>query len=598
LPQSTTRNQTPEHLVTMSHLSELSIQLRKLQSENNAQAAEIDRLERKIRILTDTKDISINVLHDALRKACEGEAHDELRAIVGKLEARLEAMGASEGGFRKGYKAFQKGNQPQDDSPTAAAKTRDQFDKEAAARARAALELRVGELEELEQTLRGELDTLYKHVEQLTSRNTFLETQDLQQKAKLNDWERRWKLLEEDQQKNKSLVAMPSPSSGGGSSGCYNYSEFATNLGSNSKPPEPLLMLYNEPQSQLDMEQRALAAETALAGEKQQRSLLQSQKDSDKKSYELKIDQFQHRIQFQMGQLKDLEQQMSSLYAAFGIVQDERKEERNQKEEWKRNLIESDSVLAKEAYEKEVQSSCNCDAQLGVDEEHQYGEYRGRMTPKQSSKSFRGLSKSATASSPIGSSSRRGFLNYPLEASTPPEARPSLAAVKPAVDHTTIVEGQLWILVDGSLDAHSSMLNETSTQSSPFSPRKLLMKSKSSPKKMHRSPSSNPKFRRQYCVLHGTNGLYQIRYGDAYLAPVAGVLEFITTGVSSIEHTPRSYARDHGFEIMVNANDAEAPSLCCAAENEDDLMMWMAALISIIDGTNDSDIERHIRDTI
>jgi hypothetical protein len=49
------------------------------------------------------------------------------------------------------------------------------------------------------------------------------------------------------------------------------------------------------------------------------------------------------------------------------------------------------------------------------------------------------------------------------------------------------------------------------------------------------SSSGGNTFKKQYCVLHGANGLYQIRYGDSYEGPVAGVHEFITAGVSSIE---------------------------------------------------------------
>jgi len=85
--------------------------------------------------------------------------------------------------------------------------------------------------------------------------------------------------------------------------------------------------------------------------------------------------------------------------------------------------------------------------------------------------------------------------------------------------------------------------------------------------------------------LHGANGLYQIRYGDSYDGPVSGVHEFLTAGVSSIEHTSRSSSQEFGFEIMINPNDSEAPALCCAAEKEEDFMMWMSSLTSVIDGS-------------
>ena len=36
---------------------------------------------------------------------------------------------------------------------------------------------------------------------------------------------------------------------------------------------------------------------------------------------------------------------------------------------------------------------------------------------------------------------------------------------------------------------------------------------------------------------------------------------------------------------MINANDIDAPALCCAAECEEDFMMWMSALTSIFYGS-------------
>ena len=51
------------------------------------------------------------------------------------------------------------------------------------------------------------------------------------------------------------------------------------------------------------------------------------------------------------------------------------------------------------------------------------------------------------------------------------------------------------------------------------------------------------------------------------------------------QHTPRSSNQPFGFEIMINAQIMDAPVLCCAAESEEDFMMWMSALTSVIDGS-------------
>ena len=42
--------------------------------------------------------------------------------------------------------------------------------------------------------------------------------------------------------------------------------------------------------------------------------------------------------------------------------------------------------------------------------------------------------------------------------------------------------------------------------------------------------------------------------------------------------------RRYGFEIMINRNDVNSSSLCCAAESEEDFLMWMTALTGVIDG--------------
>ena len=78
-------------------------------------------IERQVRILSELKGIGITDLQDALRLACEAEAHGELQNLVGKLQARVDGlqlgMSGGVGGLRR-------------------AKGGDQFNEEAAARAR------------------------------------------------------------------------------------------------------------------------------------------------------------------------------------------------------------------------------------------------------------------------------------------------------------------------------------------------------------------------------------------------------------------------------------------------------------------------------
>jgi len=507
------------------HLSELSVQLRKLQNENNAQASEVDRLERQIRILSELRGVSIHELRETLRLACEGEAHGELRAVVGKLQAKVDNAGLDSGGL--GRKDFA----PQDNS-----------------RARLALELRVGELEELENTLRADMSSLYQQIAKLTENNTTLKTETLQQKAQLEDSERRWRAKEEEEIKKGSMVAVPMASP----VGSYNYSEFAA----------------ADTQASLVDQNRLLAAETALAGEKEQRSLLQSQMESTNKSYELKIDQHQHRIQFLEGQINDLEQQMNSLYVAFDMMQSDRTKERESTLMWRNNLLQSDAALAKEESEKErgkQQQSPPPSEQLAA--ERSPLARNQRKTPIRAGHSSYSISNNEI---PIV----QGIPSPDI----PPRVATPQASVQPAV-HPPIIQGHLLLLLDNHNQPLSPQANVAPSASK--SKRKLLLKTPSQRRKF-----SSPVLKKQYCVLHGSNGLYQLRYGESFTSPCAGVHEFLTTGVSLIEHTERSSKFDFGFEIVINPNE-DSPSLCCAAESEEDFLRWMTALMGVISNDND-----------
>mmetsp|Transcript_14827 Transcript_14827/g.26789 ORF Transcript_14827/g.26789 Transcript_14827/m.26789 type:complete len:526 (-) Transcript_14827:443-2020(-) len=525
----------------MSNLSELSIQLRKLQSEKNAQANEIDRLQRQLRILSELKGVSVSDVQTGLQAACEAEAHGELRAIAGKLQARVDGLelGGAGGSSRK----FANGGGFDGDDKNIP--TQNQFNEEAAARARTNLQLRIGELQEIESNLRGEMNSLYENFQALTERNTNLQTQLLQTNVQLSQWELRWKAKEEEESQRSTTVPINTPAT----TGSYNYSQFAT---SNKDAESQPILLHNASQSEVDAEheQRLIAVETALAGEKQQRSLVVSQLSSTQKSYELKAEQYLHRIQFLEEQLKNLEQQMSSLYVAFGIIQDDSKEERDQKEAWKQTQIESDAAMAKQETKREKQ----------------------QFSPS-------GRIDGERRASSSDHSSRRGRVKQLLSSPLPSAVK---ASVKPAA-HPPIAQGELLLL----LDKDDQPLQPNDAPSTPRQKpgRKLPLRlSRSSSKRF----SSAPNFKKQYCVLHGANGLYQIRYGDTYAGPVSGVHEFITAGVSSIDHTHRSSGQQFGFEVMINASVMDAPALCCAAETEADFMRWMAALMSVIDGSMDT----------
>ena len=296
-----------------SNLSELSFQLRKLQSSNNAQEAEIDRLERQLRILSELKGVSLSRLNDALRAACEGEAHGELRSVVGKLKAELDGVEAAS---LVGGRAGGRGGAA---ATGGATKTAEGFNEEAARRARTNLELRVGELEELLSASRSELDALYDRSRVGSGRVAELSAENAQLRSRLDRAEAEAEARardERDAARAGGLVpATPTTPAGQPSTGAYDYSEFAVASSINGgdgggdgrrpPPPPPPRLLHNAPQTQVDAEaeRRLVVAETGLVSEKEKSDLLRIQLDSSRKAYGLKIDQYEHRIQFLERQL-------------------------------------------------------------------------------------------------------------------------------------------------------------------------------------------------------------------------------------------------------------------------------------------------------
>lgn len=429
------------------------------------------------------------------------------------------------------------------------------FDRDAASRAQANLELRIGELEELEQTLRGEIDGLYGKSEALTSRNVQLETHSAHQAARIDDLERAFAELEHQKVGGAVGAAVLVPAAAASPS----YS-FALPSEASPRSAAPAILLRDVAQSTVDEKEHARVAEIALRGEQAKLDLLKSQLSSAKNSWDLRSEQYDSRLQKQETDLRDLEQQLSSLYAAFGFVTDEHTAEKEKNESLRSVLQESDFRLAQEAHVKE-----------------EHGLKRPPATPV--AKPI--YTSPHSAASPAASGSRRpSFMqrNKGGQKKTPFPPSPAASPAAGATRSVSVKPGKTVPLAQGYLLLYQDGKSSTPrSSSSPLSPKigKVLGR--------HRNGGSG---KRQYCLLHGVNGLYQLRYGDDYTSPINGVLEFITAGVSSVEHTDRSSKKEFGFEIAINPKDKGAPTLCCAAYGEEDYMKWLSALARAIAGVD------------
>ena len=293
-------------------LSELSVQLRKLQATNQAHTAEIERLHRQIRILGDLKGVSISDLMAALGKACEEEAHEELQSQVSLLRARLNvAVLVNNAIGRDGVS----------------------FDKESSDKKTATLQLGIAELEERENILRAEMTGLYKSLKEQTSKATRLDVTCAQQKDQIETLKEEFKKengkIDRQYEQMKSLMGELDK-------------ERERAKADKEKPAQLLLkadpenftnnaeierlnehVRYVEMQQQAEIQrgkaknskieqltERAHTAEIQLKVEMDNAKVLENELDKREKEALLRTDQFKSRFNLQDERITDLEQQV------------------------------------------------------------------------------------------------------------------------------------------------------------------------------------------------------------------------------------------------------------------------------------------------
>jgi hypothetical protein len=335
---------------TASHsrpgLSELSKQLRVFQAKNESQSIEMDRLQRQLRILSDLEGIPLKDLRRALEDACESEAHGELQHRVASLRAQLEA----------------------------ASLARQAVHHDSAAQHQlATLELRIGELEELDEKQGEEIWGLYVQLvsnkthttrlqgelEDETSRASRLEAELEKQRAETTHL--RQQLADNESWKARAVEA--------GTQRQLVVSE--TQSAPLDDKQRPRQLVVHDKCAPLDDTQRQLViTETntaSLDAEKMESitgalrqaqlevqiikdkfALSEQQRQAAEQQARLREAQLKARCLVQEEWIQDLNQQTSSLYTAFEMVQQEHTEEEETRESLKANLHEADSEVARQ----------------------------------------------------------------------------------------------------------------------------------------------------------------------------------------------------------------------------------------------------------
>jgi hypothetical protein len=301
-------------------LSELSKQLRALQAKNEIQSVEIDRLERQLKILADLHGISVADLRGTLQRACESEAHHELQQRIASLQAQLEAATLS--------------SKPQT------------VKHDSSSHRVANLELRVGELEEVEENQRKEISRLYEALKEQTTKATRLESTCSKQHCEIERMRQKQEAQQEAQLipvDTLALVPVQPQVAAAAAAPTRDIIQYQT---------LSTAIVASSADMQLLAETARLAEVEAQVGH-DKLSLLEQQLDAAETQYKLKQAQFKARSMVQDERMEDLEQQLSSLYVAFELLRQERSEEDLTRAALQSCLRDADSQVAQQVDDRD-----------------------------------------------------------------------------------------------------------------------------------------------------------------------------------------------------------------------------------------------------
>jgi len=294
-------------------------------------------------------------------------------------------------------------------------------------------------------------------------------------------------------------------------------------------------------------------------------------KDADSQSL-LRLAQFKARFHVQDERITDMEQQLSSLYTAFGLIKEERDVEDMKRAALQCNLNEADEEMARQV--EHVEKKRNQSQRNPMQSERGPNEAGSPWRNVSSSNSSAGTPTTAAAGIPQAIQTPRTVVSTPGMASpvaTPQrlETPPASVTAQPYVVTPQRTPGT-WQLVFPSPDA-------TQTRSFPSTPSTggkngLLIKGVL----LVKSKSVMRKWKSKFCKLYLQRNHYQWDMeGKSYT---------LGTGISSVEFDP-NYPLS--FTVYTNPYDAMAPVIHAAASSEDDYHRWMSALTTATTGRID-----------
>ena len=536
-------------------LSELSKQLRIFQAKNEAQAVEINRLERQLRILAELQGISVADLRKALEDACANEAFGEMQHRVAKLRAELEAATL----------AKQK-----------------ELRQDATAPHIANLELRVGELEEVEEKQQTEIHHLYEQLRHERARATRLESASEQYKKDSQDYldrlkkeasrasrleltfqEQVFKLEEQQATKLKQQLEQAQ----GESSSVVSVSpemsaDYERLLRTLKEKDEALrraqeklrIEQENSMQNQKEAEDQARQAQIGVKVDQDRMDLtIKEMQDVDSQN-ELRLAQYKARFAMQDERIEDMAQQLDSLYTAFELLKEDFRGEREKYAALKSNLDEADAEVARQTDDLEKH-------QGGGSANHQrsttvsLGVPRTITAPSTPNTTQSTVARSSGTPYAVGTPVSDAYYSASSEYATPNSARRT--PVSPTRTPTT------WQLLQNRASPSWERRRSAFSQDVLVSGT-LIVKSKSAFRKWKTKSST--------LYLSGNHYQWNMGEGKSYT---------IGFRISKVE-----FYANHPLAFMVHLNpfDSDAPVIYAAAMNEQEYHRWIAALTKATTG--------------
>jgi predicted nucleic acid-binding Zn-ribbon protein len=445
-------------------------------------------------------------------------------------------------------------------SNKAAARSKEAFEQEAASRNMANLQLRVGELEELKETLRSEIRGLYANLSQQTAKATRLESTCEQQRIELERLEKENAALLQSRQLVPFETAPPSKdavedNAAGAmvASGTVPPEKTSATLTASNAPKQPkrvdpaaiaqqyeLSRFIQDAAKDAEMaklRERACAAETQVQMEQDRVQVLEKQLAAREKEAELRQEQFKSRFQMQDENIADLQQQLSSLYVAFELLRQEQSTEEVARLTLRDNLQDADSHVAKHVTQIE---------KLQLEKFHNSPRPTGGFA---------------------GSSPEHFVLNHPRSSESPASVVTN-STIKGAPVH------------DQSLRSLYSPDAPTILGASEKIMSGVLWK---------RGKGLIPWKKRFFSLFHRVvDDTFALHYTDGPRQELKGTICYLTRGLSIVTETSE-HAPKHPFAFVLHINpfDVHAPVICAAASTREDLLDWMAALaVATTEDTN------------